>query len=814
MKKVHKPIYIAIVAAIVSGNTIAESFTLEEVVVTAQKRAENLQDVPISVSAMDGNKIAESVIPDMENFAAYIPNFSVNTSGYGETISIRGIQSGGLTSSIEQSVGTFSDGIYRGRGAQSRFAFLDVGLVEVLRGPQSTLFGKNTIGGALNITSATPTEEFEGQLSAMYEVQHEETELQGYVSGPLSDTLRARLAFMDRSLKDGWVDNTYYDHQGPEDDEAAARLSFDWDASEDLTIKLKVEHGEWDNKGGAAEETVVSPSLQGAYALLGLSGDLNPENGKTTIGNNTPGIDYGAGATNEGDFDEIALRADYDLASGTLTAIYGYSAYEKEYMLDLDSTEIDGLGLEDYEEYDQNSFELRYVSDLGEGFEFLTGLYYQESNFDYKNRTNINVDPLDSDSLGPLIAFGLENELGMLPAVAQATAASVGQFTRASTLDQESDSWAAFFQGTKDLSETVTLTLGVRYGEEKKKADQSTFCAEWDSFTVANTAANCNAVSLALAEFTPHNHEGLEQNEYDWTYSAILQWDLTEDVMVYGRISNGTKAGGFNALAFSANPEEAVFDQEKVKSFEIGSKMMLLDNTAEINVAAFHMDYSDLQAAIFTGTSAVNVENAASATIQGIELDGRWQLTEELLLAGSIGYVDFEFDEYPNAGCTATQKTNLGFSGLFTAPPAGTTSGNATAIGVNPLTGMAASCEQDLSGGTNGFTPEVSASLSLEHEIELSGSLFLRTVFDVNYTGEHYTVPDNDPLTEQDAYALFNLAITLGAQSGKWDVSLIGRNITDKEYHTYSNDIPFMYGSHVATKGREADYAIRARVNF
>jgi outer membrane receptor protein involved in Fe transport len=820
----------ALAIAAISTPALSDGFTLEEVVVTAQKRAESLQDVPISVSAMSGEKIAEAGIPGFQDFSAYVPNFNVTSNAIGDVISIRGIQSG-ILASVEQSVGTFVDGVYRGRGTQSRFSFLDVGTVEVLRGPQSTLFGKNTIGGALNITSAAPTEEFEAQLSALYELEHEETELQGYVSGPLSENVRGRLAFLTREMDEGWIENTYYDQNEPQTDEWAARGSIEWDVNENLLIKAKLEHGDWDNHGNAYEQFILAPSHEALFASLGA--DITPENNVNTMGNSTDGIDYGASQVFVGDSDEFGIRADYTLDTGTITAIYGYSTYEFNRDLDADFNVMDGIGFEEYEDYEQHSIELRFVSELGNGFEYIAGFYYQDSDFTATAKSNFNVDatnPLSFAGPAGIAAMTDHNNLIALtggaiglpglplapidPATGVAYVGSIGQFTRAAQLEQETESWAAFAQGTWDISETVRLTVGLRYGEEEKTAMQSVHCAEWDSFNLidAATCASTNPLGLVLGEFTPHTFENLQRDEEDWTYSVNVQWDVTSDIMAYATVSTGTKSGGFNNFALTASAEEAEFDQEKVKSMEIGAKMTLLDGAAEINMALFDMDYDDLQASIFTGATGFKVENAATASVRGFEADGRWQLAESLMLRGSVGILDFEFDEYPNAGCTNTQKAALNFS-TFLKPPAGTSVGNATAVDLDG-DGLTDTCEQNLKGGTNAFTPELTASLSLEHELDLGDNLYLRTVLDANYMDDHHSAQDNDVLAEQAAYTLWNLTLTIGSQDDDWDVSLVGRNITDEQYITYSNDMPLFAGSQQVAWGREANYAIRGRLRF
>lgn len=811
----RKVLGLAVAATIFSSNSAAQEFALEEIIVTAQKRAESLQDVPISVSAMDGDTLSDAAIPDIESFSTYVPNFTVSTSGYGEVISIRGIQSGAVTS-IEQSVATFVDGVYRGRGAQSRFGLFDVGMVEVLRGPQGTLFGKNTIGGALNVTSAAPTDEFEGQISALHEVKHEETEVKAYVSGPLSDSVRGRLALLNRDRNDGWVDNTYYGDSGPVKDEWAARGSLEWDPSEDVNVSFKYEHGDWDNRGNALDEYIVGSSLSGAYAALGLNGDVTPGNKKNSYGNNSEGINFGDSSIDSGDSDEVSLRVDYDLQGGTLTSIYSYSAYERDFLQDVDLNAVDGLGQNETEDYEQNALELRFVSDLGEGFEYIAGVYFQKSKYNSEIIGNFNVDVADpeGDSLAPLVIQSLVAE-GVAPDIPTAVTMtdSIGQFTRFLSLDQKTETWAAFGQATWDLSETLSLTVGARYGEEEKEASQGAHCASWNSSEINDLAVNCNSLSLALAEFTPHQFDDLDIKDENWTYSLNMQWDLSSSIMAYATISTGVKSGGFNNFSLSDSNNEAEFGQEEVKSYELGAKMTLLDGEAELNIALFDMDYDELQAAVFTGTTGFKVENAASASIRGLELDGRWKLSQNWLLRGSAGYVDFEFDEYPNAGCTDAQKQSLGFTGFFTSPPTGTTVGNATAVGVNAV-GTAATCEQDLKGGTNAFTPEWTASISIEHQVDIGDHLYLRTILDGNYMGDHFTAPDNDPLTEQSAYTLWNLSMILASQDERWDVSFIARNITDESYINYSVDMPLFAGTQVATWGREESYAIRGRINF
>ena len=245
----------ALPAALAAVSTImapvlshAADLALEEVLVTATKRTESLADVPISVSVVGKQEMQTFNMSNFEDVSSYIPNFSVTKDPISDKINIRGIQSG-ENAGFEQSVGTFLDGIYHGRAVQSRLSFLDIQTIEVLRGPQGVLYGKNTIAGALNIHTAKPEEEFGGELRVTYNFDFEKSEIGGHVTGPISDTLSARFAFLDTTQDKGWIDNIGYGEDGPTQDEQAYRLSLQWDAGENTTVAVRYDDSDWDNEG-------------------------------------------------------------------------------------------------------------------------------------------------------------------------------------------------------------------------------------------------------------------------------------------------------------------------------------------------------------------------------------------------------------------------------------------------------------------------------------------------------------------------------------------------------------------------------------
>ncbi|TQV73440.1 TonB-dependent receptor [Exilibacterium tricleocarpae] len=849
-----KPLAAVVVANVVataSLSTLAqEQPLLEEIIVTAQKRSESLQDVPISVAAVSGERLRDAGLQRFEDVSAYVPNFSVQKDPIGDRINIRGIQSGNQAG-FEQSVATFVDGVYRGRGVQARFAFLDIEMLEVLRGPQGTLFGKNTIGGALNIRSGKPTDEFESEVSLAYNPEFKETEIQAYVSGPLSNTLSGRLAIMSRQMDEGWVDNRGYGEDVPDSDELAYRISLEWAPTDTTLVEFKYEDGDWDVvgqpliileagtlaafgfSGGRDFNTVMTNDRSVTAALTGI-----PE---PAWGDDGP-IDFGSANLFEGDSSELALTVNHTFDNlGTLTAILAQSEYDFTRALDSDFGPLPISRFDDSEDFEQTSFELRFASETGTALEYIGGIYYHESSMTVDGLSYLNNGAINailnvscaagggvqvaalSDPFASLIATVNANAMLPTPTTA-ATANSCGQAAllaglpsvpggnRYSVLDQDTDTWAVFGQATFSVTDTVRATLGVRYTEEEKEADKSANAADYAG---GNTAPTANPavvlVTSIIGEFTPHDIRGLSRDEESFTWSANLQWDLSPEIMLYGTASTGFKAGGFNSFYFGEpngagfDPDDAEFEEEEALTFELGAKMSLAQGAAELSVAAFRTEYDDLQAAVFTGGTTFTVENAAEAVTQGIEIDGRWQLTQNVLLQGSFGWIDFEFDSFTSQACT-----NLQFQTFREGIWAG---------GANPLAALLnnGDCSDagvnDLAGSVSENTPEFQASLAATLTQSI-GTYQLLATLGLNYSDEQFRAGDIDPITLDESFVKVDATFTLGPESGAWDISLIGKNLSDETTINYANDTPLFPGTFQAALEQPRSIAVRARLFF
>ncbi len=848
--------------SLVPVDSFADEPILEEVTVTAQKREESLMDVPISISAVNGEKIKDANIQRFEELTAYVPNFQVTQDPIGDKINIRGIQSG-TQAGFEQSVATFVDGIYRGRGIQSRYAFLDIAMVEVLRGPQPTLFGKNTIAGALNIRTAKPTAELATELSALYNPEFETSELQGYVSGPISDTLRGRLTLLGRKMREGWVHNQAYDENNPDQDEFFARVSLEWDAGDHTLVSFRYEMGDFKILGQPwvlAEAGPLAPILDAA----GIPTGKVPE---TSMGNNgfgpypgDPVLDFGSVAKLDGDSSEAALSIEHDLASGSMvTAILGYSEYQFDRFLDADFNPLSLLRFDDSEDFEQTSFELRLTSDTGGTLEYIAGAYYQDNNLFADGLTQFNMTGIGGLLGGSCAQGGAADQVVVtgdpitdafltamnvainVPGSSASLANACAQFATTQTLvpagatgaaryaymDQQSTTGALFTQITWNVSDMFRATLGLRYTREKKKAAQGVYAAEYgeentkplDLSDPANLAQA--AASFLIGEFTPHafspSDPGMSRSENSFTWSANLQYHVNEGTMIYGTAATGFKAGGFNSfymgqpLAAGASSTDVPFEEEDVLSFEVGTKIRLLEGAAELNVAAFRAKYDDMQVAIFSGDTTFLVQNAAKAISQGIEVDGRWQATESLMLQASLGYLDFEWDEFPNQACTAAQLSNFRESAYQAGIAANDFVAAAGAALLINNGVCSAAAVNDLAGKTGDNSPQWNASFIATH-VHSFGRYELLTSLDINYMDKVFRAADLDPASMQDGFTKINASLIFGPSGGWWDIALIGKNLTDESTYSFVNDVPTLLGTHFARL--DAPRSIAARVRF
>ena len=677
---------------------LAQQRVLEEVVVFAQKRAQSMKDVPISISAVSGELLEDRSIDSLAALSQSMPNVFINENQIDSTISVRGVTTGN-NKGFEQSVGMYFDGISFGRSQLIRTPMVDLERVEVLRGPQPTLFGKNAIAGAVSLISAKPTTEFEGKFSASYEFEHDEPQLLGVVSGPLSENLSGRLTASFREM-DGWIDNVQLNRMEPQKEETYFRGQLAWDDGGALTVNLKAEFAEFNSLGYAME-------------------NLNPQDGYSLVFRGPIGVDVtedyrraSSDVSSDNEMSNAVLTANYDWGEHTLTSITGYVEYDTFEVLDVDYTNLDILdGTNQSEEYEQFSQEFRITSPGGERFDYIAGVFYQTG----------DVKVTDDVFLGDFL--GLAG-----PPVSLLVGS---QWAR--TYEQDSDLFSVFAQGDFAITDNLNLTVGARFSTEDKKAARDLRILGGPG-SIAQFLPSPNPAVPNLLEFLwgavlnvgAHNVSG-QRDEDSFDPLVRLQWSVNDNVSLHASYTQGSKAGGFDIRSNSipgtpgvSNPGTFEFEGEDAKSIEFGAKMSW--DRAEMNVTLFQTDYENLQTNIFDGVLGFLVQNASEASVKGIEADGRFLINDNLEFYLSAAYNDYEYDSFPQSQCSYQEPATSVVNGV-------------------------SFC--DRSGFTAPFTPEFSSNLGLNYDLELSDNLSMDFNLNVDTSSSYSLVTNLDKNLEE-----------------------------------------------------------------
>ena len=747
---------------------------LEELIVTAQKRAESLQDVPLSVATVSGQKIQEAGIETLEDLTAYLPNIHFTETGISTQVRVRGIGSDN-SQGFEQSVGMYVDGIYHGRAQLFRAPMMDMERVEMLRGPQSTLFGKNSIAGALNLTTARPTDEFTGQLSYSHEFEHEQDELNVMLSGPITDTLAARIAVRTYE-EDGYFYNSFKGIDESAAEEESVRVSLTWDPTDNLSIFLKAETNEFETRGRAIEITQDQPLTAGganyAQTLAVLS---QPELESDQQYRRQTDLDESS--TNE--INSYTLSADYEFNDHTLTLVSGWLDFEYNEICDCDFTASEILNLKLGEGYEQFSQEIRIASPTDQKVDWIAGLFYQNWEQSFDDELSVSNESFLVSALSPALAdTGLRRDF-----------------------DQTSDSIALFGRATWHLSDKLHVTLGARYTQEEKEASKvlelytpstgdvandptlgwiylNAFLVESEQATTAFLPTD--PVTVLPLEYSGHNVKK-SRDETAFTPLINVEYDVHDDMMAYASFTTGFKAGGFdprsNSVGNFAAPEGFApdteenphlffeFEEEKATAYELGLKTTIADGRGEINMALYRTDYDDLQISQFDGAVGFNVGNANETRVQGIELDGRWAITDHLQASYGFSWLDFEYKDFKNGNCYAGQ----------------------TPDGVD-LDGDDIIDTCDYTGKRGVYAPDYTLNLSFDYRRELFRDIQFVSFIDIQQVDGHNVHVNLDPQGEIDTYT--TVAARLGLESEHWSVALLGKNLTDEYIVSYSANAP------------------------
>ncbi len=723
-------------AAILSNSTISNAAQLEEVIVTAQKRAEDMQTVPVSVSALTADQLADIGFNDISDIAAQVPSLIVltNISPLATTFRIRNIGNAGNIPNFEPATGLFIDGAFRSRSGIGMGDLVDVSSVEVLKGPQSTLHGKNVTAGVISVATQGPTENFE----AMAEVSFGSDSLKqikAYVSGPFSDSIAGRLSIVDTGRSE-LIDNV----AGPNSEGLngyAIRGQLRMDISDALYARLIVGYSEKDMNTTTGDVFLSDASqriLSNAGATLSIPNDPTDRL-----------IEYSEGSGYIGDSNDIIFTMEYSGDGYTLTSISSYDDYDGlAYLDDVEQTSLLLADFKDRQAGESLSQEFRIASDNESQFSWLAGTFFYTNEFRRGDKdlpeflAQRDIEEYGAAVAGELISRGaLPINLAPLGTPILGVEGDRGDYD----ITQDTDSFGVFTKFDYEFNDAWKAAFGLRYSYEKKAGVviQTTELSALGCIPPLNTNLMCLV--------TPDGNNFDDSESFDAITGAISSsYFLNEDTMFYGVVSTGFKAGGFSLQNGTASDEMRPFGEEEVINFELGAKTEFLDHRARVNASVFHTEYKNFQNASFAGLVFI-INNAELVTVDGIEVDSTVILTENMSTTINFAYIDTIFDSYDGGQCYYGREPD------------------------NDL-GQCILDEEALASAT-----KLKGNLALNWRYPLSsGDIYTR--LDYAYSGEANASSALDPRFDQPASNTLN--IRLGWRNANVDIAFWGRNITDE----------------------------------
>lgn len=734
-----------------------------DIVVTAQRREQRLQDVPVSVSVASGAAIQRSNITTLEQLTAQLPVVKIAQTPASDQLHIRGTGSG-LNPGFEQSVGTFVDGSYRGRARSSRAALFDVERVEVLKGPQTTFFGNNAIAGAFNITTRKPSGTFRTNAAALYSPSDGEYNLEAGADLPLSPELRVRLSGRASGM-DGYIRNTTLNEDAPHLRDLIGRINIVWEPTATITSNLRFDVIRNRDRGTYSVELLNCPAdpVYGATrgvcaAYLAASGGQVDD--QLNYRSASPGSFF------RYDAKEVAFSNDIGLGDQTLSLITTYFHHDAENGANLIPLPMKGLfGASSLlattfpERFSQFTQEVRLTSPKGQDLEYMIGAYYLHGKLFSANLVGYNFAPF-----GNLTGNGFPVNTPL---------------NTVTLMNQRENTVSVFGSATYHITPALRVSAGIRYSRVRKTAERSfqvgvsSGYPNFDNFIPAPSAAQ--PVAAALVGNSILDYPVNRRVDDAFLPSATVQYDVAPDSMVYASFSKGFKAGGFSGTT------RDVFKPEKVDAYEVGLKSQFFDRALTVNLAAFLSDYTDLQEAsqviINNGATIVSVVgNSASSRAQGVELGTALRISENLSLRSEVAYLDSHYVKYSDAPCTV-------------------------------LGSLSAGCIQDLSGHKRVFAPKWSGSIGMTLTAPLPNAQI--TIDPVMSFTSRYHQQTFDPLFDQPGFAKIDLRVAVGNKDRGWELAVIGRNLTDKITAAFRNLIPTSPGTFVGLTDRARSVAVQ-----
>lgn len=706
--------YVMVAIAAYCGNTaFAQELAIEEITVTAQKRQESVQDVPLSITALDRSAIEQAGMTNLASIVSSVPGLNVRDDGASQSVfAIRGVGTSAFSVSADASVGVFIDDVYAGHPLISNFSFFDVDRIEVVKGPQGTLFGRNTSAGAINIVSKKPDrdERYADLRFGFGNMGQQIYEGIANFSNSGDGGIRVAAQYQER---DGTFENATTGAQINDKKDLMVRVNMEKDFSDQFRSNILLEYIDIDSRTGL---TALDP---------------DDREGSASISS----VDQNARDSQEMGILRSALRLEYDIGDAlTLTSTTSYlDADLQTTPIDFDITTFRVLEFSEPNTFEYLSQELR-LNGGSDDIDWFVGASVR----DESNSSNTRLRYSDFDLMNVLVGDTCPNVMASIPAPASLCTDMV---TEDSIAYADNFSWGIYGDVAWQLTDRLKVTFGGRYSYDKKEIAQNTPSADTaTSLVLGGNVLELTTVGTVTADKTWDN----------FSPRLALSYDISGDTMVYGNISQGYKAGGFNsspnidAAALAPGETQFVpsFDPEESTAYELGVKSLLLDKRLQLNVAGYFTDYENYQLESNMGV-AFFVENVADAEIYGAEVEARLLLTENLDVSVGYAYLNTEIKR-------------------------GTID-----LGGTPI---------DIVGNPMPLAPENSLSLVSNYTWPTSlGDVRFRLAY--NYQDDQYISAFADDVVERlESHFNLDAGISLTSSNEVWAFEVIGQNVTDERY--------------------------------
>ena len=779
-----------------SGPVASKPSNDADIVVTAQRRTERLQDVPVSVEVVSSEAVKAQNLTNLESVSEISPSVHIGTGNLSDQLYIRGIGAGG-NPSFDQAVGTFIDDIYHGRSRTSSATFLDLDQIEILKGPQSTFFGNNAIAGAFNITTKAPTFTAGGTARFLYG-SYGERVAEVATGGPLTDKLAVR-AVLHYDGIDGWLNEVADNRKVPRQNNVAGRFSLLYKPTDNLQIKLKAEASSNKQDGisyQGDECPPPAPFTASGFCALGLSQGLGPDFNLTrNFNTQTPGQFINL------DTQEYVGTVNYDLSGNTLTSVTGYQHFSYNQNLDVDNLPSEQIISYLPEDYHQFSQEVRLTSPSKQKIEYLVGAYYQNDKLD---SSRIQIFPYLNTTINSRAALA-----GLVPYT------PIGQTV---AFTQHEQSYALFGSATWNVTSSLKITGGLRatwvhksintlvvYGAGSPNGDIAPLPGTLNALPTLPTGLQLlagNALGAGTAGTV-----SLARTDRALLPSANVQYFFTPDLQIYARYARGFLAGGFNGQETSGDPTTVPYSGEHVNSYETGLKTELFNRRLTFNLDGFISNYTNLQVTQSVQRAVGSrsfVTNAAGATSRGVELESQFRLTPDFRVSAGVTYLNAHFTSYPNVALTAL--------GTFCHTAANIGSAACIAsFGGNGDPGAT----RDLAGQQTPFSPKWSGNVSAEYGLNVAGLRVTPAasgIFSSSYFPSGTTL--NEPLMQQGSYFRVDARMRVARVGGAWTIDIIGKNLNNVVVETGAVAWPSALGSFVKIKEEPRNVAVQLRLDW